>query len=91
VIVVDNASSDGSPEAVAGKFPWVQLLQTGANLGLARGNNVGIARSRIHGLGLRNDGFVWEEIMRKNGLTLEESLFVCLKDSSASGQMDGVK
>jgi GT2 family glycosyltransferase len=45
VIVVDNASSDGSPEAAVGQFPWVQLIQTGANLGFARGNNVGIARS----------------------------------------------
>jgi len=44
-IVVDNASSDGSPEAVAGQFPWVQLIQTGENLGFSRANNIGIARS----------------------------------------------
>jgi GT2 family glycosyltransferase len=45
VIVVDNSSSDGSPEAVMGQFPWVQLIQSGANLGFARGNNIGIERS----------------------------------------------
>ncbi|NGZ09616.1 MAG: glycosyltransferase family 2 protein [Nitrospira sp. LK70] len=45
VIVVDNASSDGSPEAVGAQFPWAQLVQTGSNLGFARGNNVGMMRS----------------------------------------------
>lgn len=46
VIVVDNASSDGSPELVATCFPWVMLIQTGNNLGFAKGNNIGILRSR---------------------------------------------
>lgn len=42
VIVVDNASSDGSPEMVEKEFPRVRLIQTGANLGFAGGNNKGI-------------------------------------------------
>jgi GT2 family glycosyltransferase len=46
VIVVDNASTDGSPEMVASGYPWVTLIQTGENLGFSRGNNVGIKRSR---------------------------------------------
>lgn len=46
VIVVDNASTDGSSNAVAQEFPWVQVIQSRENLGFARGNNVGIARSR---------------------------------------------
>ena len=46
VIVVDNASTDGSPELVQQRFPNVRLIQTGANLGFAKGNNVGIRESR---------------------------------------------
>lgn len=46
VIVVDNASSDGSPEMVAANFPWVNLIQTGQNLGFSKGNNIGISRGR---------------------------------------------
>jgi len=46
VIVVDNASSDGSPEMLAAKFPWVQLIQSGANLGFSKGNNLGLRQSR---------------------------------------------
>src|SRR4051795_5174968 len=44
-IIVDNASSDGSPEMVKREFPWVKLIQTGSNLGFAKGNNIGIEAS----------------------------------------------
>lgn len=36
-IVVDNASSDGSAAMVRLEFPWVRLIESGANLGFARG------------------------------------------------------
>ncbi|MBW3624943.1 MAG: glycosyltransferase family 2 protein [Armatimonadetes bacterium] len=42
VIVVDNASSDGSAEMVRNEFPDVKLIDSGENLGWAKGNNVGI-------------------------------------------------
>lgn len=42
VIVVDNASDDGSAEMVCAHFPHVRLLVQGTNLGYARGNNIGI-------------------------------------------------
>lgn len=42
-IVVDNASSDGSPEMVQRDFPFVKMVQTGENLGFAGGNNRGIS------------------------------------------------
>jgi GT2 family glycosyltransferase len=44
-IVVDNASSDGSPEMVAKEFPEVVLIRSAENLGFARANNLGIKRA----------------------------------------------
>lgn len=46
VIVVDNASEDGSADAVAAGFPEVQLVRNAANEGYAIGNNIGAARAR---------------------------------------------
>ena len=44
VIVVDNASADGTEEALAGRA-GVRVLQMGRNAGFARANNRGIAAS----------------------------------------------
>ena len=45
VIVVDNASTDGSDEFISHYFPNVKLIQNDANLGFAKANNIGIAQS----------------------------------------------
>ncbi len=42
VVVVDNASTDGSPEALAAAHGDVRLVRTGANLGYGAGANRGI-------------------------------------------------
>ena len=42
IVVVDNASSDGSPEAVRARWPAVRVLVQERNLGFAGANNVGI-------------------------------------------------
>ncbi len=39
-VVLDNASTDGSVEAIAAAFPQVELIASDENLGFARGNNV---------------------------------------------------
>ena len=44
VIVVDNASNDGSVEAVEEKFPEVELIANYENLGFAAGNNSAVAK-----------------------------------------------
>ena len=46
IIVVDNDSSDGSPEAVEAQFPHVRLFRSGGNLGFAKANNLGVSHSR---------------------------------------------
>jgi len=46
VVVVDNASSDGSPDMVRTDFPDVELRETGANLGFSGGNNAALADNR---------------------------------------------
>jgi GT2 family glycosyltransferase len=45
VIVVDNASSDGTLEAIAEQYPEVRLIRNQANLGFAGANNIGIRLS----------------------------------------------
>jgi N-acetylglucosaminyl-diphospho-decaprenol L-rhamnosyltransferase len=45
-IVLDNASNDGSPAAVAGCFPSVQLIRSVSNLGFAGGVNKAAACAR---------------------------------------------
>lgn len=42
-IVVDNGSGDGSDERIVAALNDVDLIRTGANLGYAGGNNIGIA------------------------------------------------
>ncbi len=45
VLVVDNASEDGTLEAVERRFPWAERIGNAVNLGFAGGNNVGIRRA----------------------------------------------
>jgi GT2 family glycosyltransferase len=49
VVCVDNGSTDGSPAAIAARFPSVDLIRTGVNLGFAGGNNVGLRRALAGG------------------------------------------
>ena len=42
VVLVDNASADGSGERLHERFAEAHYVQTGANLGYAGGNNVGV-------------------------------------------------
>jgi GT2 family glycosyltransferase len=46
LIVVDNDSGDGTPEAVASLAPAARLLQTGRNAGFAAGCNAGAAEAK---------------------------------------------
>jgi GT2 family glycosyltransferase len=59
VIVVDNASSDGSLETLAHDFPQVRVIASSENVGFARGNNLAARQAKGHFfLLLNNDTLV---------------------------------
>jgi len=65
VIVSDNSSTDGSPEMIRKKFPWVKYTE-GPNDGFSKGNNR--ARSLVEGdmvLFLNPDTVVHEGVFAK--------------------------
>jgi len=45
IVLVDNASPDGTAAAVRDRWPAVHVIDAGANVGFARGANIGIRRS----------------------------------------------
>jgi len=54
VWVVDNASTDGSPEMVRGEFPWVQLEASRENLGFGPAVNLVARRTSAPWVGVAN-------------------------------------
>ncbi|PID79833.1 glycosyl transferase [bacterium DOLJORAL78_65_58] len=46
VLVVDNASADGSDAMVEREFPHCRLIRSGGNLGFSRGNNLAFPHCR---------------------------------------------
>ncbi len=54
VLVVDNASRDGTPTMVQADFPDVVLIESGGNVGFAAGNNLALARARGRAILLLN-------------------------------------
>ncbi|MCL4507647.1 MAG: glycosyltransferase family 2 protein [Chloroflexi bacterium] len=49
VIVLDNASTDGSVAAIRSSYPAAQIIELDKNLGYAGNNNVGIKTALLHG------------------------------------------
>ncbi len=54
ILMVDNASTDGAPQAAARAFPKVQLIEAGTNLGFAAGMNLAASRAAGDWLALIN-------------------------------------
>jgi len=68
-LVVDNGSADDSVTRIRARFPGVQVLETGRNLGYTGGNNLGIE----HALGQGCD-YVW--LLNDDVLVAPDSLAV---------------
>ena len=60
VVVVDNASTDGTAEAMRSEFPWVRVVVNEENLGFGRAVNRGAAEAESDVLVLVNNDVVCE-------------------------------
>ncbi len=65
VIVVDNASVDGSAEMTAAEFPQVYLIASRENVGYAQGNNEALVRAKGDWVLLLNP----DAVVRRSALT----------------------
>jgi GT2 family glycosyltransferase len=86
VVLVDNGSSDGSVERVRREHPGVDVVENGANLGFAAGNNVGIRRALARGaemvLLLNNDAEATPGLVREL-----VTAAVCVPDAGMLGAL----
>ena len=77
ILVVDNGSTDESESILRGRFPDIEFIQTGENLGFAGGNNVGIKHALENGAFyvwlLNNDTLVNPEALSKLVKVADES------------------
>lgn len=66
VIVVDSASSDGTPTMIRARYPWARLIAEDENIGFVRGNNraLEIASGR-HLLLLNPDTVVHDDALNR--------------------------
>lgn len=76
IIIVDNGSTDGSPQIIKESFPWTVLIQNDKNLGFAEANNVGARAAQGRYIFLLNSDTVVDR------QTLSEMVKVMLKDNS---------
>jgi GT2 family glycosyltransferase len=78
IIVVDNASTDGSVELLSAEFgPALTIIPAGANLGYPHGLNLGIAAARTRGaewvILLNNDTLFDKDFLRNLLTTAQKS------------------
>lgn len=67
VLVVDNASKDGSADMIAREFPQVRLIRTNVNLGFGGGNNLAFPHASGRYVVLLNtDAFLKPEALQRS-------------------------
>jgi len=84
IILVDNASTDGSLEEVENKFPNVRIIKNNENLGFGVGVNNGISECRGDVIALFNPDAVAEKDWLQN---LVSVLYSSDKIGAASGKL----
>src|SRR5271156_3281130 len=89
VLVVDNHSSDGSPEMIEREFPQVRLFRSEVNLGFGSANNIAleVVRGRYPVL-LNSDAFLRAGALRLSVAHMDEDPTVGLAGGRLVGRDD---
>ena len=82
IVLVDNASTDGSVVNIRKEFPHVTILVNSQNLGFSEGNNVGISYSLK-----RSADFI---LLLNNDTTVDQHLVTKLLDAAKSYPQGGI-
>ena len=96
ILMVDNASTDGAPQAAARAFPQVRLIEAGLNLGFAAGNNLAAAQASGDWLALINpDAFPAPDWLERLVAATRDhpsiKAFGCRQDmDDNTGRLDGM-
>lgn len=93
IVVVDNASRDGTSKIVLNNYSLVKLIQSHENLGFSKGNNLGIKKcSSRYILLLNPDAFVakntLEEMITFMDSTPKAGIATCFVELVASSKID---
>jgi GT2 family glycosyltransferase len=93
IIVVDNASIDGSVEYIREKFPKVKLVLNDINVGLPKAINKGISLSKgKHLLIINNDVWVEKDFVEKlHAFYIENNFTVIAPKEKKYNKTDGYK
>jgi len=67
IVVIDNASTDGTADLVAGEFPQVDLIRLNCNLGFTGGINTGWKYAREKYPGAAYVGILNQDILARSG------------------------
>lgn len=78
-IVLDNASTDGSVEAIRAQFPDAQIIQLSENLGYAGNNNTGIEAAI-------NQGADWVLVLNEDTILAPDCLDSLIEAAEADPQ-----
>jgi hypothetical protein len=82
IVVVDNGSTDGSPESVRSNYPDAMLIENGKNLGFGGGNNVGMQYALANGAD-------WIFLLN-NDILVDPNLLTELMKVATSGEKIGI-
>jgi len=72
IVVVDNASDDGSIEAIEKAYPQARIIKNTENLGFSKANNIGIRTSEANYILLLNSDTIVEPTTIKDSVTFLE-------------------